>query len=326
MTEHVIPEAILEEAADWYDRLAELTPPEQQAYSAWLLQNPLHRQAISWLQANLGEHEDALLSALAQHEDASAAVAAAQTPARAGWQRAAGGWAIAAMLLLSLLLGYPLLRQPAAPALLQTSLQTVTGEQRTAQLADGSEIHLNAGAELSVQLEQAQRQVTLKRGEAYFAVAPDRQRPFYVDAGPVKIRVVGTAFNVDRMGDSIRVTVEHGEVRVVSAGEVWQLRAGDGVYIAGDERQTFRSHSVAGWRDGWREVSDEPLADVVAHLQRYSLRPIRLQGIDQPLPFSGRYNQSDVEGTLTLIADLFGLTLQLSDEQIVLSADEQAQH
>ena len=74
------------------------------------------------------------------------------------------------------------------------------------------------------------------------------------------------------------------------------------------------------------KVSDEPLADVVAHLQRYSVRPIRLQGIDQPLPFSGRYNQSDVEGTLTLIADLFGLTLQLSDEQIVLSADEQAQH
>jgi transmembrane sensor len=42
------------------------------------------------------------------------------------------------------------------------------------------------------------RQVKLDRGEAWFQVAKDPQRPFVVESGPVRVRAVGTAFSVRR--------------------------------------------------------------------------------------------------------------------------------
>ena len=65
---------------------------------------------------------------------------------------------------------------------------------------------------------------------------------------------------------------------------------------------------------------------VVEHLQRYSQRPIRLQGVDNTLQFSGSYRQSDVEGTLHLIASLFDLSVQLDDDSIIVSGHEQGEH
>lgn len=342
MTIQTTDNNIREQAADWYDRLHELNAAEQQQYQRWLMQSPQHAAAMSWLQQQLGEHEEALLIALervatANHKAPSVAVEEGEEvlPARGAkllqtlWQklRPVSGprwWPAPAALamMLALVLAYPLLMQPSVPAVQPLSFNTAVGEQRRERLADGSEIHLNAGSAVSVVLEEKQRLVSLTQGEAYFSVAADKQRPFYVDTGKVQIRVVGTAFNVDNTAGAVSVVVEHGEVKVTLAGQEWTLHAGDGVRISADRGERFQRAVVSDWRQDWRRAEAEPLADVVAHLQRYSARPIRLQGIEQTLPFSGRYNQSDVEGTLSLIASLFDLSLQVSDDLILLSGND----
>ena len=64
-------------------------------------------------------------------------------------------------------------------------------------LSDGTKVYLNAASELKypVQFDSKKRQVHLS-GEAYFEVAKDECRPFFVQAGDVRIRVLGTSFNV----------------------------------------------------------------------------------------------------------------------------------
>jgi transmembrane sensor len=342
MTIQTTDNDIREQAADWYDRLHELNAAEQQQYQHWLMQSPQHAAAMSWLQQQLGEHDEALLIALervatANHKSPPVAAEEGEvvvpvwrpTLLQTLWQklRPISGprwWPAPAALamMLALVLAYPLLMQPSVPAVQPLSFNTAVGEQRRERLADGSEIHLNAGSAVSVVLEEKQRLVSLTQGEAYFSVAADKQRPFYVDTGKVQIRVVGTAFNVDNTAGAVSVVVEHGEVRVTLAGQEWTLHAGDGVRISVDRGERFQRAVVSDWRQDWRRAEAEPLADVVAHLQRYSARPIRLQGIEQTLPFSGRYNQSDVEGTLSLIASLFDLSLQVSDDLILLSGND----
>ena len=67
----------------------------------------------------------------------------------------------------------------------------------------------------------------LERGEVTFRVAPVGDRPpVVVQAGDVRVEVVGTAFAVSRQGDSARVVVYEGVVSLVRGGARARLAAG----------------------------------------------------------------------------------------------------
>jgi hypothetical protein len=67
----------------------------------------------------------------------------------------------------------------------------------------------------------------LERGEATFRVAPVGDRPpVVVQAGDVRIEVIGTAFAVSREGDSARVMVYEGVVSLVQGGKRQRLAPG----------------------------------------------------------------------------------------------------
>jgi len=73
----------------------------------------------------------------------------------------------------------------------------------------------------------------LASGRARFEVTPNPRRSFRVDAGPVSIEVVGTAFVVERTGDAVTVAVSHGRVRVREGRRVTELTDGQRQVFAG---------------------------------------------------------------------------------------------
>jgi len=86
-------------------------------------------------------------------------------------------------------------------------------------LPDGSEVILHAGSSLIFpeKFEDNQRAVTLK-GEALFAVEPEKERPFVIEAGRARIRVLGTSFLVQAYeGRPVQVTVKEGRVALSAA-------------------------------------------------------------------------------------------------------------
>lgn len=84
-------------------------------------------------------------------------------------------------------------------------------------LSDGSHVWLNAGSSVTypVAFIDASRKVRIT-GEAYFEVAPDAGKPFYVTKGDMELKVLGTHFNVNAYEDEsdIKVTLLEGSVRV----------------------------------------------------------------------------------------------------------------
>jgi transmembrane sensor len=356
-----IAEALLEEAADWLDRLDELSPQEQDEYACWLAASSEHMEAARFMAHHFGinlEQIDDALRALSDTSsdalpdascepasespsvsvipaDITAAQSAIVTAAvvetatvncletvrrrkHQGWLEAipAPLWAVAMLILLVL----PVWWWPWSAVVVTPAVQSYVsaGRQQSLQLADGSSVVLNARSSVQVNLQAERRDITLQQGEAFFDVSKDPQRPFYVTTDLGRIRVVGTAFNVDRNSSSLVVEVEHGIVEVEVQHHQYRLLAGDALRVNADKAIQYHSDKVAGWRNGWREVTDEPLPELITHLQRYSERPIELQNVQPGLVFSGRYSQADVEGTLNLIASLFELELQLDDQQIVL--------
>jgi hypothetical protein len=70
--------------------------------------------------------------------------------------------------------------------------------------------------------------VVLEKGSIDCEVAPRKGRPpFVVQAGDVRVRVVGTRFAVQRSGSAVRVTVSHGAVEVSGASQTVMLHDGE---------------------------------------------------------------------------------------------------
>ena len=84
------------------------------------------------------------------------------------------------------------------------------------ELSDGTRIWVNSASEISFPSYFAGnvREVTLA-GEAYFEVAHDSRRPFYVNIGDARVQVLGTAFNVSAYRDerTTEVALLNGKVR-----------------------------------------------------------------------------------------------------------------
>jgi ferric-dicitrate binding protein FerR (iron transport regulator) len=107
------------------------------------------------------------------------------------------------------------------------------GESWNISLCDGSEVQLNAGSVMSYRmLAQAQRDIML-RGEAFFKIAPDVQRPFIVRTTSSIISVLGTSFNVRDYAkqDDFRATLIQGAISVLYKERAVKLRPGDEAWI-----------------------------------------------------------------------------------------------
>ncbi|TRX67074.1 DUF4974 domain-containing protein [Flammeovirga kamogawensis] len=83
------------------------------------------------------------------------------------------------------------------------------------KLIDGSKVTINKNSSLSLQNFDTSREMTLK-GEAYFEVAHNKDKPFIVHTQKGDITVLGTKFNVKEADGKLEVTVTEGLVKLAS--------------------------------------------------------------------------------------------------------------
>jgi transmembrane sensor len=211
----------------------------------------------------------------------------------------------------------------------QADHRTQTAELRSVRLDDGSVVHLGPESAVAVRYAAQERRVQLLKGEAFFDVTPDADRPFRVGARDIETTVLGTAFSV-RLGDeAAAIGVRHGRVRVdqreaqpprsetLGAGEwirlPWQGQAHRGTVPVAD---------VAAWVDGQIVARDRPMADVVDELRAYYAGLIVLT--DTALGqqrITGVYNIADPVAALTAIAGAHGGSVrQFSSWVLVVGA------
>ena len=273
------------QAARWVVRLsgAEVGEAEWLAFAAWLDAAPrdrpdLHREAFDRAQAMWFS-----LDQLSDEPPSHAPRRLRQVPAQRGRRRTLT-WAAAAAVAAGVVglclwtAAHIPVRGPArASALL--AYATAAGQARTLHLADGSLIDMDGATALTVDMGGADRRVALDRGEARFDVVHDPARPFQVDLGEARVRVLGTAFDVVREDGAAEVSVARGAVSLQTAAQSVRLPAGRSARLdahGGIELAPVSPADVGAWRDGRRLYRDRPLSEVVADLNRQYPQPIRL--------------------------------------------------
>lgn len=220
---------------------------------------------------------------------------------------------------------------PAPSAQAAKTYTAVAGGFQRVTLSDGSVMDLNGGSEVRVAYAAAERRVTLLRGEAHFTVAKNPARPFWVEAGSMTVRAVGTAFNVRLETATVEVLVTEGKVEVddtrvsaVAAAEFVEnlasrvravLDAGDrisvpiaqppgGVRIPVVEKLAPEAvRAELAWQDSWLVFSDTPLAEVVARFNARNRVQLLLGDAElEQLPIGGTFRVENIEAFVRLLA------------------------
>ncbi len=150
------------------------------------------------------------------------------------------------------------------------------GARTKFSLPDGTRGWLNSASSIEYPVCFEDREVKI-RGEVYFDVAHDKNRPFTVKTPFLNVMVLGTKFNVSAYPEDnfTEVVLEEGKVRLNSAGGSFseELSPDERFLLKSSEPKGFitkidsRLHS--SWKEGKLVFRDEPLSQVLKKMGRW---------------------------------------------------------
>lgn len=339
------PSRATREAAHWHARQREgaLDAQAQDAFMDWMVASPEHLREYLAVARVAGALRDAL-----QCDDVAQPVQGAPSPASpASFAETRGDatrttnnvlpdrrgrvrthrrrqrvLAVAASLLVALGIGGQLLPET-------TRHVAAHGSRQRFDLPDGTRVHLNADSVLSTRIGPFSREAKLLRGQASFEVAEDR-REFSVRAAGLRVRDIGTTFDVALERDHARVSVSEGRVQVFDADDGAGDRAPLADLDAGRRaRVDHRDHAVqvsavdvasmTAWWDGRIVFRDEPLQVVADAFNRGGHVRLRVgDATAGALPLTGNLRADDVDSLIAWLEQHPALALARDGDDVVV--------
>lgn len=316
--------AVQARAAEWVaeQRYSDNWSPDDQAQlDAWLAQDLSHEIAY-WRLDEAWERTNRL--------------AALRPPLRNFGQSQRKSWlslprVIAATIALALGGAVAITHQVSPPSGDEV-FETPVGGQKTLILSDGSKIVLNTDTSVRVGTEKNRRMVWLDRGEAYFDIRHDSNRPFIVVAAGHRIKDLGTKFSVRSTDDGLKlkVTLVQGRAELASSGS-W-VRPQHAILSPGDvviadargltvSRETPKALVAdLGWREGNLVFRHTTLETAIAEFNRYNTQKLAIADPDvAQMRIAGTFQAKNTEVFTEAVQELFKLRVSKSGNQTILS-------
>lgn len=179
-------------------------------------------------------------------------------------------------------------------------------------LPDQTEVWLNSGSTLeypAAMNSQKQRNVKLI-GQGYFKVAHNPNCPFWVEADQLKIKVMGTSFDVSNYKNDgqITSTLEEGSIALFDSQDrkVAVLEPGQQATLKKDSRElhieNIETELITSWKDGRLIFRNSSIPEIITRLERWFNCSIEA---DVSLV------NSDIEYTATIQDETLGEVLQM---------------
>ena len=208
-------------------------------------------------------------------------------------------------------------------------LEIPRGGEYKVRLADGTLVYLNSATRMKypVKFDEKERKVYLS-GEAYFEVAKDPERPFFVEMEGVEVRVYGTSFNVNtHQKGNVQTVLVKGSigVKVLSSGMESVIRPGQmAEFQQGNTKVDVKDVNVAvytDWKDGIFRFENQRLEDILTVLSNWYDVDIFYQTVSvKELHFSGYMERyKDVSVILEAITLSTGVTFSIQGKTIIVS-------
>ena len=214
---------------------------------------------------------------------------------------------------------------------LQELVQTQDKGIKLIELEDGSKVWLNRHSELLYPTSFAEDSRTLfLKGEAFFEVAPDKDRPFIVYSGNSKTTVLGTSFNLRAYSkeDEVKLTVVTGKVAFTLTDDKKGVTAlpGDVAFLDSNTKTIQKGlngdQNFLSWKTGQLSFDDSPIGQLIIALERHFDIDIESASASTlECRFTGDFNQTSLEDALKVITRATGTTYTYEGGQYIISGN-----
>lgn len=231
---------------------------------------------------------------------------------------------------------------------------TSIGEQKLIDLPDGSAVTLNTDSKLIVDYSDSSRRLILDKGEGFFDVAKDANRPFTVDVGGQYVSALGTKFSIKREAENLTVGVIEG---VVAVHDTIQLDLGlktnvksinenlDKLDLLTDKKNTIlranemvmfskqdwvenpptvqRIDDLYSWKDGLLRMDEETMENFIGELQRYIEKDISIEDDTiADMRISGVFRLNDQAGIWIGLEQVLPIKVTHIEDRILVSSKQ----
>lgn len=210
------------------------------------------------------------------------------------------------------------------------AVTTQAGEKTTITLPDGTKVTLNEQSMLVYtpeSFDESRRHIDFQ-GEAYFHVARNPERPFIIDAKEVKVKVLGTKFNLMTRREKGRaeLDLQEGKVDITAtlSKQIASLAAGDRAvvdYKTGRITVTSNAdmRNISPWRTKLLRFDNTPLREVIATVERcYGIRIITVGAVAKD-NFTGTLPVNDLYIAVSTIAKAYGLSYEVGETCVTMT-------
>jgi len=206
------------------------------------------------------------------------------------------------------------------------TLTTPKGGEYEAILPDGTKVWLNAASSLSfpVAFTGHDRQIKLT-GEAYFEVAKNKNKPFYVNINDVQIRVLGTHFNIEAYNEDeeIKATLLEGAVQVTKNEAHSILAPGQQAVINKNSNNIVVSAAdiddAMAWKNGYFIFDHDNIQGIMKKVSRWYDVDVTYQGGFADLKFGGTfYRSKNIEELLQHLESVGNIHFTIKGRRIIV--------
>ena len=158
------------------------------------------------------------------------------------------------------------------------TIEVPYGDRSQITLYDGTKVWLNSGTKFRypVTFSSRTRDVFVE-GEAYFNVAKDAKHPFVVSAGSLKIKVLGTSFNVCAYPEDneFSATLDEGSINAVNttSGDGVKLNPGEQLILSrktnGMKLRQVNTELYTSWKESLLKFENAPFEELLKKMERW---------------------------------------------------------
>jgi transmembrane sensor len=210
------------------------------------------------------------------------------------------------------------------------SMSTTYGSRSEVVLPDGSRVKLNAGSNLNYHFDKVRqtRKVDFK-GEAFFEVSKSK-KPFVIETPDgLKVKVLGTKFNLSTYPDDqvVQTSLFEGKVELSHEGSAGLTLVPGQMAILDRKSNKLKyregeiSHTTS-WMQNKLYMENMSLKDVCKYLERWYDVQITLSDpqLGEKIHYTGVFKEQTVLDVLNALTRLSSISYELKGKEIKISA------
>jgi len=197
-------------------------------------------------------------------------------------------------------------------------------------LPDGSTITMDNKTQIEVTFYNNRRNVVLNSGQAFFDVAPNKEKVFSIDVNNLQIQVIGTSFEVKKNENDTKVTVREGVVKVSHVYDhhnklilLARLEKGDSLSVNRKGKiklfNKVKISEIAPWRESKLIFSNNSLQEAFDDFSRYNDFKLESNIDLTSISFSGVFEEYDMDKFLNVLQNIYSFQIKKQNNKIILS-------